>query len=190
MMDKLLPFHAFQARVCGRRGFTLVELIATIAILASVSVVASGIVMEATDHYVVAKATSELHTEMSIAMDRALREIRAIGLDTSASGIAPDIDSTTLASLDWDDDSSLTKVGSDVVLVLDNNPGYVLMTDVTTMNIRKYNESNVQVGPTLVAAACDPIRRVEITLTAQRQGVSHTLRGRVFLRCTSQPTGD
>ncbi len=172
------------------RGFTLVELVATIAILAAVSVVTSGIVMQASDGYIEVKATSQLHTEMSIALDRALREIRAIALDTGATGVAPDIDSEAKTSIYWEGDSSLVKSGSDLVLTIDNDGGNVLLTDVTTLDVRVYNENNTALGAGLSGTGCDPIRRVGLTITAQRHGVSHTVRGKVFLRCASQPTGE
>jgi hypothetical protein len=167
-----------------------VELVATIAILAAVSLVSSGIIMQASDGYVEAKATSQLHTEMSIAMDRALREIRAIALDTGASGVAPNIDSTTKTSLVWEGDSSLTMSGDNLVLTIDNDGGHVLLTDVTDLTIRTYDESNTQLGAGLSGTGCDAIRRVSVSITVQRHGVTHTLRGRVFLRCASQPTGE
>ena len=74
-----------------RRSFTLVESIATIVVLAIVSSVSSGVILQATDGYVDATTKAQLHTEASTAMDRMVREIRKIPLDPAAAGIAPDI---------------------------------------------------------------------------------------------------
>ena len=42
----------------------------------------------------------------------------------------------------------------------------------------------VAIAATLAGAACDDIRRVSLTATVQRHGVSHTLRAKVFIRST------
>ena len=60
---------------------------------------------------------------------------------------------------------------------------------MTTFALQAYDESDGALGFFLGAAACDPIRRTEITLTAERNGVTVTLRTRVFFRCTMQGAG-
>lgn len=172
----------------SRRGFTLIEAVATIVILGVIGVSASNIIYTSTDSYVSAANTSQVHSELSVALDRIARELRKIELDTAASDVAPNIDSANAASIIWRNSSgevsSLILNGTDLELVIDDGAASVLLTDVTALTIQCYDEDNRAFGGALSGASCDPIRRIEITLTAQRNGVSESLRAKVFIRGT------
>lgn len=169
-----------------RRGFTLIELISTIAVLAALATVSSGIIFAATDGYLQASTSSQLHTELSIALDRAVRELRNVPLDGDAGDVAPDIDSMTADSIAWSDDNSLALSGSDLLLAIDGGAAAVLLSDVTSFAVRAYDEDNNALAQALTAGECDDIRRVSITITIERYGISQTLRSKVFLRSTMQ----
>jgi len=62
----------------------------------------------------------------------------------------------------------------------------VLIGDVTAFTVQTYNESNTALSATLSGAACDPIRRIMVTITTQRAGVTQTLRTKLFVRSTME----
>ncbi len=166
-----------------RRGFTLVESIATIVVLVIISGVSSGIILQATDGYVEAATQARLASEASVAMDRLAREVRKIPLDTGVAGVAPDITLVTSTYLGWDANNSISLSGSDLMLKLNATPR-IITSDVTGLVIKVYDESNADLGQPLGGAACDAIRRVEFDLTVARQGVETRVRSRVFVRST------
>ena len=59
-----------------------------------------------------------------------------------------------------------------------------LLTDVTSLSITIFDESNADIGPTCTGVTCDAVRRVVFDVTAQRNGVSESLRFKVFIRST------
>ena len=65
-----------------RRGFTLIEAIATIVVLAIIGSIASLIILTAVDGYTDAATGAQLHIEASTAMDRIVRELRKVALDS------------------------------------------------------------------------------------------------------------
>lgn len=168
-----------------RRGFTLIELISTIAVLAALATVSSGIIFAATDGYLQASTSAQLHTELSIALDRAVRELRNVPLDGDAGDVAPDIDSVTADSIAWSDDNSLALSGSDLLLAIDGGAA-VLLSDVTSFVVQAYDEDNNALAQALTGGECDDIRRVSMTISIERYGISETLRSKVFLRSTMQ----
>lgn len=172
-----------RSRRCN--GFTLVEMIATITVLSVIGTVASGIILHAADGYLDASTTAQLHSELSVAMDRAVRELRKIPL---ASGV-PAIDAVTATSITWSTDYSLALSGNDLNLTLDGGAAAVLLSDVTALTIQTYDEDNAALAASLAGAACDPIRRIELNLTVERYGVSDSLRTRIFVRSTMSGGG-
>ena len=173
----------------GRRAFTLIEVVATIVVLATVGTVASGILFTATDGYLEARMTAQLHTELSIAMDRIVRELRNIQLDGDASGVAPDIDAVTATSITWDDDYVVAMSGSNLMLTIDGAAAAVLLSDITSFSIQTYDEDNIALAATLGGEDCDDIRRISISATIERSGVSEMLRSKVFIRSTMHGAG-
>ena len=170
-----------------RSGFTLVEVIATVVILAVIGSLASRTVMTAMDGYLTAATRAQLHSELSMALDRIAREIRKIPLRADYGAIAPDINAVRSDRLDWGT-SQLIRSASQLTFI-DNPPpadSAVLLSDVLAFSIQTYDESGAALNQTLNNAGCDPIRRIRVQMTLQRAGVTETLGTSVFLRCTME----
>lgn len=172
-----------RSRPRRRGGFTLIEAISTIVILSIVGGVASNIVLASADAYFEASTRGQVHTEISVAMDRIVRELRDIDLDPGAGGVAPNIDDVTAASIDWEGDDSLSMNGTDLQLEIDSSRR-TLLTDVTAFAVQAYDEDGAALGATLTGVQCDPVRRISLTITVTRSGVAETVRTLVFLRST------
>jgi len=168
----------------SQAGFTLVEAICTIVILSALGVGLYGVMINVTNGYTSASVTAQLHSELSISLDRITRELHNIPVDSGASGLAPDIDSVTASSIAWGGNNSLSLSGSDLMLTISGGTAAVLLGDVTAFTVQAYNESNSALSATLSGTGCDPIRRVLVTVTLARHGITETLRTKVFLRCT------
>ncbi len=171
-----------------RRGFTLVESMATIAVLGILGSTASFLIVDSVDGYMDAATSAQLHAEMSIAMDRAMREIRKIELDDDAAGVAPNISLMSATALNWQDSSSNTYrfaiVGSELQLEVASGGLSTLLTDVTDLEISIFDEGNTDIGPGCAGDTCDPVRRIVVDVTTQRNGVTESLRFKVFIRST------
>ena len=170
------------------RGFTLIEAVACITILSVLCMVSSGLILSAIESLLDSSTASQLHNELSIALDRVAGEVRKIELDALAAGVGPDIDNVTAASLAWTDSDSdaysLSLSGSDVMLAVDGRPAAILLSDVTALDIDTFDESNAALAASLAGVACDPIRRVKVSVTMVREGVTQSLSLRVFIRST------
>ncbi len=171
-----------------RRGFTLVESMATIVVLGILGSTASYLVVDSVDGYMDAATSAQLHAEMSIALDRAMREVRKIELDDSAAGVAPNITSMTFIWLQWEDAAANTYqlglAGSELKLEVAGGGVSTLLTDVTSLNISIFDEDNTDIGVVCGGAACDAVRRIVFDVTTQRSGVTESLRFKVFIRST------
>lgn len=172
-----------------RRGFTLIEAIATIVILGAIGSMTSMMIANSVDGYAAATTSAQLHTEASVAMDRIVRALRNIQLDTTASGNAPDIDDVTATSMTWNPTSSLSLSGTQLNLEVDGAGSVVILEDVTALSIQTFDESNAALSASLTGDQCDDIQRVEIEFTISRQSESETLRSKIFLRCMMTAVG-
>ncbi len=176
--------HTIAGARRARRGFTLVEAITTIAILAAVMGVTSTLVHAAVGGYASASVRAQLHAEASMALDRITKELQKIPCDGAASGPAPDIDALTATSIAWSGDWSLTLSGSELLLAEDGAAARPILRDVSALALAAFDQSNTALGSSLSGSACEPIRRIQVQLTVTRQGVGATLRTRVFVRST------
>jgi type II secretory pathway pseudopilin PulG len=175
--------------VTARKAFTLVETIATMTVLAALGTVLSFMIGGAAASYADAATRSELSVALSVALDHIDRELRNIELDTGASVPAPDIDLVEPARIEWSGDWSLSLSGSNLEIVRGGAPSAVLMSDVTSLTIQAFDESNTALASSLSGSACDPIRRLSIEVTVQRAGIAETLRSKVFIRSLTTGAG-
>lgn len=168
------------------RGFTLIETISVIIVLATLGSLASFLLVDATDAYSRVATSAQLHTELSIALDRIDRELRNIDQKTGASTVAPNITSFSSTAITFNTNSSLSLSGSSLQLVINGGTARTLLTDVTAFTLDAYNESNAAVTLPVTNSACDVIRRVQVSITLQRSGVTARLRTKLYLRCTME----
>jgi prepilin-type N-terminal cleavage/methylation domain-containing protein len=174
-----------------RRGFTLVEAISTVSVLAVLGSIASMLVVNSVNAFTQAATAAQLQTELSIALDRIDRHMRDVQLDASAGAgvIAPDIASVSATSITWHTDYSLSFSGDQVLLVENGGTARILLDDVTSFIIQTCDDDDTPLSTTLSGAGCDPIRRIAVTATAQRSGVSQSLRMKAFIRSTMSGAG-
>lgn len=166
----------------ARRGFTLVEAIATITILATVFGLASRLISVSIDGYASAATRAELHAKLSVALDRICTDLRDVPFKAGVSPVVPDIASVTATSLTWSTSTSLTLSGSSLMYTEAGGTARTLLDGVSSLAIQCYDQSNAALGASLSGSGCDPIRRIQASITVQSGAVSETLRGRVFLR--------
>ncbi len=182
-----------QRHLATLRGFTLIESIASMVVLAVLGSITSLLILNAVDGYSDAATSAQLHGEASIALDRAVRELRRIELDSGASGIAPNIDTVTATSITWSDSApgsySLSVSGSDVMLAVDGGAAAILLADATAFSVATYDESNTALAASLTGVACDPIRRIAIDVTLRQGEVIESLRTKLFIRSTMSGGG-
>lgn len=165
-----------------RRGFTLVELIAVMSVLAAVGSVASMLIYSAVDAYRAAASRSVLHEDTAAAMARLAIELRQIPLDSAAtSTTSPLISVATTSSLAWGTGSGLSLSGSNLRLTV-GGIETTLLSNVTGLTIQYYDESNVALAAPLTGSACQAIRRISVTLDVARDGQTDTLRSKFFIR--------
>jgi len=176
-----------QGRPRPRRqlGFTLIEVIVTITVLAVLGSVATLALRSSLDSYLVSATQAQLHAEMSIAMDRIHRELHNTLLKGGAT-VAPNISTVTASSIAWNNNYSLTLSSGRVMFVENGSSSAILLDNVTGFAVQTYDESNTALAASLSGAACDPIRRVQIQITLSRSGVTEVLRSKLFLRCTME----
>lgn len=169
-------------------GFTLIELVCAMSVMGLLSVLAARIISSTADQYVAATVQTELCLEMSTAMERIVQDLRQTRLKNT---LTPDLSSMTGSSIAWTDPDgpkSLSLNGSDLVLT-DSIASSPLVRGVTSLGVQAYDDSGLALTGILNTAQLAAVRRVEITLTAQRQGVTETLRTRVYLRMLMSGTG-
>ncbi len=174
--------------VKSRRGFTLIESMATIVILGTLGSVASFLILNSIEGYSDSAIAAQLHAELSIALDRATRELRKIELDDGAGQVAPKVTSVSPTSIVWqdagDDQYELTLSGGTVVIQENGTGQAVLVSDVTAFAVSTFDEDNVALAANLTPPATEDIRRVQLDLTVARSGATETLQTKVFLRST------
>jgi len=173
----------------GRRGFTLIELIATIAVLSAVTTVVGMILLNAVDGYLRASARAQLHADASAALERIIRELRSIPVDSGSTEPAADIDSIASSAITWEGDHVIELDGDRIVLTIDGAPARPLLKGVTSLDFDALDEDADSLALPLIDAECEAVKQLAVTIVASRQGEVVTLRTRIFLRATLFASG-
>ncbi len=171
-----------QGRLSTRRAFTLVEVIASIVIVAVLAATSANLVRDTTSGYADAVTRAGLINDGSAALERLVTGIRDIPLRASITPAEPSIATITTNSLTVDGNHGFALSGTNLRLTV-AGVTTTLLGNVSSFQVRAFDQDNAAMAVSLSGNACDPVRRIELTLTLSRNGVSETLRTRVFLRC-------
>jgi prepilin-type N-terminal cleavage/methylation domain-containing protein len=167
-----------------RRGFTLVETIAALVVVAAIGSVTSGIIYSAINSYRDASTTAQLHNDCSSAFDRLSKALWSIPRDSTATIVAPQVSSVTATSISWGGNWSLALNGTQLMLTEAGGTARPILENVTSFTLSCFDESNSALAASLSGSATQAIRRVQLQVTVARQGITHGLRSRVFIRST------
>ena len=168
----------------GRRGFTLVELVASMTVIATLATVSSVLIFNATKAYREISVRARLHSAASLALTRLSAELRSIRLAQSSPAVIPLVDSVGAASLSWEGDHSLSLNGTDLELVLDGGSPAVLLRGVRALSVTAFDDSNASLASALSGAACASVRRLRVSVTVESAGIVETVATKVYLRST------
>lgn len=174
--------QAAEHRTRGVGAFTLIEVLSVIVIVATLMTVSSKIIFASIDAYAVAATRARLTAEMSSAMERVSSALRDIPLDTTQTTAKPSIQSLSTGSITWSSTSSLSLSSGSLVLTTATDGSMTLLPDVTSLTLAAYNEAGTALSLPLSGAACQAVQRIDVTVATTRQGISETLRTRIFLR--------
>ena len=169
------------------RGFTLVEVITTIVVLALIVGAASRVLFQAFGALNDASVRADLSNQLGSAMERIATELQTVGVKAASSPATPDITACTAASITFNNGSSQARTidlsGTNLRVSGSAKSNAVIASNVTTFTIQTYDKSNAALPASPSAAQIDTIRRIQITITATQNGVTETLRTKLFLRC-------
>ncbi len=171
----------------ARRAFTFIELMAVMVILAALGSVSSFLLAGAIDGYLEAATTAHVHADLSTAVDRLAREFHSIPPYPAVSGEVAYIGSADDSELIWydsdDDEYSVELNGTDLELAVDDGAAADLLTDVTAFTLGYRDEDDGALATPMVGTpAVDEIRRITISITVTRKGMSQSLSAEVYIR--------
>lgn len=178
------------AGVVWRRGFSLVEAIAAMVVIALVAGLAAPVLLRGAEAYTGTAVRSQLHADLASAMDRLDRALRET--EINAGGDGPNVSEVTPASIAWSTPggaATLSLSGGDLRFAAPGEAPTTILSGVTGLTVRCFDESNSELAGTLSGSATAAVRRVEVSVSAERQGMSESLRLRVFLRCMMRGNG-
>lgn len=165
-----------------RRGFTLVEAISTLTIIGVLGSVASTTIYRAVDAFSLGVVRTQLHTELSAGMDRVVRELQSIPATVVQGQVGALIESMEPTDLTFGGGRRLYLKG-DGLYLWDGAAGEgLLVSGVTSLVFAGFDESNAALGSSLSGSQARAVRRVSVTISASRAGVTESIRTRVFPR--------
>lgn len=176
----------------ARRGFTLVEAIAAMTIIGVLGSLTSQLVLRAAQSYSEAATRAQLHAEISSALDRIDKEFRQIAIRTPYASVAPGIEAVSATGITWLDGGTQRSIaaagGSLTYFDQSSNTTSTLIGSTSSLSIAvaAFDETGTAITLPAAGSACDGIRRLSLTITATRSGMTESLRTRVYLRCTMQ----
>lgn len=174
-------------RMRPRHGFSLVEVIAVIVILAVIGGVSSSLILSNVASFTDSSVRMQLHGELSVTLDRLVREFREIDADPAAGPPGPPgphISEAGERAMRWSGVRAVRLAGSDLLLSTDGVREDLLCAGVSEFTLAYFDESNrpLLVGGRVADADRPSIRRIALRLSVTRQGLTETLNTRVFIR--------
>ena len=175
-----------------RRAFTLVEVIATIVVLAVISGTASRILFQAFTALNDASTRGDMHDQLASAMERITNELHTIAIKSGSSPATPDITACTATSITFNNTITARTIalsGTNLLISGSAKANAAIATNVSAFTIQTYDGANAALPASPSAAQIDTIRRIQITLTASSNGLTETLRTKVYVRCMALGSG-
>lgn len=166
----------------AQRGFTIIEALATIVILATLGSLVSVIIVRAADQYSATAVAGRLQGQLNQAMERVYRELQSVPARAGATPVVAEISTVTPTSVTFRTNWTLSQSGGQLLLAEAGAAAQPLLTDVSAFSVQALDSQGTAMGSNLSGSACDPIRRLSITISTTRAGVTETLRTRVFIR--------
>jgi len=171
-----------------RRGFTIVELLAAMSIVGVASVATTAVAVSAVATLRDASVSWSLHQDAAAALDRMSLDLRGLAQNSSTQG--PDVTSIsgnaiiTATGLTYRFiDASASAPGRIEVIESSSSGPVTLVASATSMSIVVQDGVGaVLTLPMTSAAAASSVRRIVITLSVARAGVTETLRTTVAIR--------
>jgi prepilin-type N-terminal cleavage/methylation domain-containing protein len=175
-----------------RRAFTLVEVICTIVVISLVAGATSRILFQAFGALNDSSTRSDLHDQLASAMERITSELHTISIKPSSSPATPDITACTAASIAFNNPTAARTIGitgSTILVSGSAKASSIIATGVSAFIIQGYDESDAALPASPSVAQIATIRRIQITITATSNGVTETLRTKVYVRCMALGSG-
>lgn len=164
------------AHLAGRSGFTLVEMLASIVIVATVAAVTSPILVSATSAYSKSAQQRRSAERVAGALDRLCRILREAPAKASPAG-ATNFTAASVSSFALFGGASASLSGTDLLLGSATEPPSPLCVGVTVFELTYFDSAGAAVN---VAAGTDSVQRMQIRLAAD----GSELRTTVWLRAS------
>ncbi|MBY0312652.1 MAG: prepilin-type N-terminal cleavage/methylation domain-containing protein [Phycisphaerales bacterium] len=174
------------------RAFTLVEAITTIVIIAIVSTISATLVRGGMNVYDSAATRAELSDRLSVAMDRITTELRTMDQTGSTGSNQASISALTTSSITFTASGATRTIslsGTNLLLSGSLVASAVLAPDITTFSLLGFDSTNTALPASPSAPQIATLRRIQITISATRNGITETLRTKVFIRELASGSG-
>jgi prepilin-type N-terminal cleavage/methylation domain-containing protein len=173
-------------------GFTLVEVIATIVVMSVISGIASRILFQSFGALNDMSTRGDIHDQLASAMERITSELHTIAIKSGSSPATPDITACTASSITFNNASTARTIslsGSTLQISGSAKANSIIATNISTFTVQTYDSSNAALPASPSAAQIATIRRIQITITGANNGVTDTLRTKIYVRCMSLGSG-
>jgi prepilin-type N-terminal cleavage/methylation domain-containing protein len=171
-------------------GFTLIEMIAAIVVIGTISSIGAGLVYSGVEAARAGRASAQLHDDLSGAMEVIAREVRMIPRDTSGN-----LTITTAAdnSVQLADGRVFTRSGTDLQVTI-SGVAATQLERVTDLQFRYFDNVGSELARPVTGASIQLIHRISVSITAEAASrgrgnsvLSETLQTQVFLRERMRP---
>ncbi|CAN5838828.1 hypothetical protein BH11PLA1_BH11PLA1_18860 [soil metagenome] len=167
--------------LCARRGgFTLIEMLCTICILATIAMVTSGLIFQASAAFVAAGTGAQLSGELSGAMERVAREVRMIPAKSGTSGVVADLNGIGSISILYGLGAVAMK--GDALTITEGAGTQCTILENASIAFEALDNQGAVIAEPVTGPKLEQVQRVRITLSATRGSETQTLRTVVFIR--------